>query len=72
MICFQKDKQHEYADAVDVCRYATGSSLSGPDALIQDFYAAECSNAVSALFLPYFARTQHTALTWCTCCFEII
>ena len=33
---------------MDTCRYATGSSLSGPDALIQDFYAAECSNAVGA------------------------
>ncbi|CAK0783793.1 hypothetical protein CVIRNUC_006993 [Coccomyxa viridis] len=26
--------------------YATGSQLTGPDALIQDFYAAECANAV--------------------------
>ena len=27
-------------------RYATGSAVTGPDALIQDFYASECTNAV--------------------------
>ncbi|CAL8461835.1 g1366 [Coccomyxa elongata] len=26
--------------------YATGSAVTGPDALIQDFYASECTNAV--------------------------
>lgn len=29
-----------------LCRYATGSAVTGPDALIQDFYASECTNAV--------------------------
>ena len=35
--------------SLHACRYATGSQLTGPDALIQDFYAAECANAVRPL-----------------------
>ena len=48
---FMADTQQIPNGAVIACRYATGSTLSGPDALIQDFYAAECSNAVSTALL---------------------
>ncbi len=38
-------------------RYATGSAVTGPDALIQDFYASECANAVRMLFAPEGSRS---------------
>lgn len=57
--------QYMFDGAVNACRYASGNALSGPDALIQDFYAAECSNAVSVALLAQ--RGPETDLMYTLC-----